>query len=215
MVLIVSVTLLQAQRPAGGSNAGSVSAGSSRAAAAPHAAVHSSGGQGYRTVITGGPFPGRFNGYLRGRPYRRGYGSVWMPWPAPYWADDYYADESSDLESVNAPPQAGQHVVVVEYREPTRPTPPREGPKVTEVTTSKEASPGKPQAPTVFVLTDGEKLESHEYLLTASSLRIDVGRQRRIIPVRQLNIDASLAANHERGIELTFPRNSGTIFLGF
>jgi hypothetical protein len=67
----------------------------------------------------------------------------------------------------------------------------------------------------VFVLSDGEKVESRDYLLTASSLRIEVGRARRIISVNQLNIDATLAANHERGIELTFPRNSGTVVLGF
>ena len=86
---------------------------------------------------------------------------------------------------------------------------------MTEITLSKEAVPAKPQPPTVFVLTDGERLESHEYLLTASSLSIDVGRQQRNIPVNKLNIDATLAANHERGIELAFPRNSGTVVLGF
>jgi hypothetical protein len=42
-----------------------------------------------------------------------------------------------------------------------------------------------------------------------------VDRQQRIISVNKVNIDATLAANHERGIELIFPHNSGTVFLGF
>jgi hypothetical protein len=133
----------------------------------------------------------------------------------PYWEDGYYADESSYLQPVIAPPPAAPVVVSVESKEPARPMPPPEGPKLTEVKLSKEAPPSKPQPPTLFVLNDGEKLESHDYLLTASSLRIEVGRQERIIPVNKLNIDATLAANHERGIELIFPRTSCTIFLGF
>jgi hypothetical protein len=212
MILIVSTALLQAQRPSGGGHGNAMPGVSSHVGAAPNSAVHSSSGHGQSTVIIGGPFPGHMDGHRFGRPFRRGYGNVW-PWPYPYWGDDYYGDDSYYLQPVNAPPPAASPVV--EYREPARPAPPPEPPKMTEITLSKEAAPAKPQPPAVFVLTDGERLESHEYLLTASALSIDIGRQQRIIPVNNLNIDATLAANHERGIELFIPRNSGTVFLGF
>ena len=133
-----------------------------------------------------------------------------MPWSYPYWGDDNYGDDSSYLQPANPPPPAASPVV--EYREPARPPEP---PKVIEVTFSTETATAKPHPPAVFVLSDGEKLESHEYLLTASSLRIELGGQQRIVSVRNVNVDATLAANHERGIELIFPRNNGTIFLGF
>jgi len=163
-------------------------------------------------VITGGPFPGHIDGFRHGRPRGRGFGNFWLPWPYSYWGDDFY-DDSAYLQPVNASPQTAPPVI--EYREPARPAPPPESPKLIEVPLSKEAVTPKPQLPTVFVLRDGENLESHEYLLSASSLRIDLSGEQRTIPLNSVNIDATLAANHERGIDLAFPRNNGTIFLGF
>jgi len=216
ILLMVSATLLHAQRAGGGFHGSAAPAGSSYVAAPHNSAVHSSSSHGYQTEITAGFFPGRFGESVRGRrPYRYGYGIGWLPWYSPYWDDDFFQDESSYLQPVNAPPQAAPPVVVVDNKEPARPAPPPEGPKLVEVPLSKQAPPAKPQPPTVFVLNDGEKLESRDYLLTVSSLQIEVGREQRIIPVSKLNIDATLAADHERGIDLTFPRNSGTIFLGF
>jgi hypothetical protein len=83
------------------------------------------------------------------------------------------------------------------------------------VTLPKDGAPAKPQPPTVFVLANGEKLESHDYLLTASSLRIEVGRQRRIIPRSTSSTSKPRSSPTMRGIELMFPRNSGTVLLGF
>lgn len=211
--LIVNAVLLQAQKPGGGLLGRSGSIGTSYVSIAPSSTAHSSGGQGHRTVITGGLFPGRIDGFRHGRPRGRGFGSFWLPWPYPYWGDNYYDDDSVYLQPVNAPPQTAPPVI--EYREPERPARPPESPKVIEVNLSKETATTKPLLPTVFLLTDGEKLESHEYLLTASSLRIDLRGVQRTIPFNNINVDATLAANHERGIDLTFPRNSGTIFLGF
>jgi hypothetical protein len=213
MILIVGTVMLQAQRMSNGSH-GATGVGVGRpASAASNSIAHPSSGHGQSTVTIGGPIPGRMDGHRFRRPFRRGFGNVWLPWSYPYWGDDFYADDSYYLEPANTPPQVT--APVVEYREPARPAAPPESPKVTEVTLSKEVAPAKPLPPTVFVLSDGEKVESRDYLLTASSLRIEVGRARRITSVNQLNIDATLAANHERGIELTFPRNSGTVVLGF
>jgi hypothetical protein len=35
------------------------------------------------------------------------------------------------------------------------------------------------------------------------------------IPVSALDLDATIAANHERGIEVPIPRDRNTVFLGF
>ena len=106
-------------------------------------------------------------------------------------------------------------VIVVESKEPRPPAPPPEPPKLIEVPQSKEVPLAKPQPPTLFVLKDGERLESRYYLLTAQSLQIEVDRQRREIPVSTLDLDATIAANHERGIEVTIPRDRNTVFLSF
>jgi hypothetical protein len=80
---------------------------------------------------------------------------------------------------------------------------------------SKEAPAAKPQLPALFVLKGGERLESRNYVLTAQSLQIEVGRQRREIPLGTLDLDATIAANHQRGIELTIPRDRSAVFVSF
>jgi hypothetical protein len=84
-----------------------------------------------------------------------------------------------------------------------------------EVPQSKEAPVAKRLAPAWFLLTSGEQLESHTYLLTSESLQIQVGRQQRTIPVSSLDLDATVAVNHERGIELTIPRDNNSVLIGF
>ena len=71
-----------------------------------------------------------------------------------------------------------------------------------------------PQLATVFVLSSGERLETHEYVLTADSVRVTLGDQRRTIAMRAVDVKATLAANHERGIDLKFPTGRHEIFLG-
>ena len=108
------------------------------------------------------------------------------------------------------PPQ-----VIVEKEEPRAPAPPLEPPKLIEVPQTKEGAVAKRLPPTLFVLTNGERLESHHYLLTAESLQIEVGRHQRTIPVSGLDLDATVAANHERGIEIAVPRDNNSVFIGF
>ncbi|MDR3748712.1 MAG: hypothetical protein P4M04_11230 [Acidobacteriota bacterium] len=166
------------------------------------------GGHGIRT----GP-PNGFIPHHSGFHHRPGYGTVWLPWNAPYWDDDGYSwDGSSYQQSANT---TSPQIIVVENKESRLPAPPLEPSKVIEVPQSKEAPVAKQQAPTVFVLKDGGRLESGYYLLTIQSLKIEVGRQQRTIPVSRLNLDATIAANHERGIEVSIPRDRSIVFLGF
>jgi hypothetical protein len=83
-----------------------------------------------------------------------------------------------------------------------------EAPTVTETPSSR---PG----PTVFVLANGNRLEALRYMLTMNFADIEVGRQHRRIPISQLNVQQTVAANHERGIEIKIPHDPSEIFLGF
>ena len=163
-------------------------------------------GHGTRPGSSNGFFPLRSGGHHNG-----GYGAVWFPYGAPYWDEDgNFWDEPSDQQPPQqpAPPQ----VVVVQDRAPRQPAAP---PKLIEVPQSEEAPSAKPQPPTLFVLKGGERLESHNYVLTAQSLQIEVGHQRREIPLGTLDLDATIAANHQRGIELTVPRDRTAVFVSF
>ena len=67
-----------------------------------------------------------------------------------------------------------------------------------------------------FVLANGEPLESRYHLFfTAESLQIEVGRQQRTIPVSGLDLDATVIANRERGIEITITRDNNSVLTGF
>jgi hypothetical protein len=191
-VLVLSFTLLQAQKAGGGSSGGGVRMP----------------GHGAR--------PGPSNGFFplhSGDRHHHGDETVWLPWGVPYWDDEgYFWDEPSYQQPAT---MTSPQVIVVESKEPRPPAPPPEPPKLIEVPQSKEVPLAKPQPPTLFVLKDGERLESRYYLLTVQSLQIEVDRQQRTIPVSTLDLDATIAANHERGIEVTIPRDRNTVFLSF
>jgi hypothetical protein len=179
-----------------------------------------------------GTRPGSANGFFplrSGDHHRRedrwgitgaGYGQVWFPWGVPYWDEDgYFWGDSYYQEQPQEQPQqppASPQVVVVQDREPHQPAPPPASPKFIEVPDSKETPvAAKPAPPALFVLKDGEKLESRNYLLTARSLQVEVGGERREIPLDSLNLDATIAANHARGIELNVPRDRSAVFVSF
>ncbi len=173
-------------------------------------------GHGARPGFSSRFFPLRSGGHHR---EYGGYGAAWFPYGAPYWDDDgYFWDEPSYQQPADyqqLAPATSPQVVVVQDKEPRQPAPPPEPPKLIEVPQSKEAPAAKPQPPTLFVLKGGERLESRNYVLTAQYLQIQVGRRRREIPLDTLDLDATIAANHERGIELTIPRDRTAVFVSF
>lgn len=174
-----------------------------------------------------GTRPGSTNSYFPLRSGSRhhngnGNGTVWVPYGVGYWDDDgYFWDQPSDREQqppdyAQQAPQASPQVVVVQDRQPRQSVPPPQSPKLVEVPESKEAlAAAKPQGPTLFVMKGGEKFESSNYLLTAQSVQLEDGNQRREIPLRALDLDATIAANHARGIDLTIPRDRSAVFVSF
>lgn len=53
------------------------------------------------------------------------------------------------------------------------------------------------------------------FLLTASVLSFNVDRQQRVVPFDMLDIEATISANHERGIDLRIPADQNEISLSF
>ena len=73
----------------------------------------------------------------------------------------------------------------------------------------------KPIPKTVFIFTDGARLEADHYQLNAKFLNVTAEGQQRSIPLSALDVKKTIAANHERGIDLKIPTNGNEIFLAF
>ena len=84
-----------------------------------------------------------------------------------------------------------------------------------ETHSSANQAPAAPTPPAIFILSSGERIESSKYTLTAKSLTIDQGDKSRTIPITALNIDATVAANRARGVDIKIPTNKNQIMLGF
>lgn len=215
-LLVLSVAMAkpaQAQRTGSGPQGGGPPA---HGGSAPHVGGPSTpGGKGPQADghpgVSGGyfgrrPTQGHFRNYGEG-----GYG--FATWYYPYWEEQPLEQYAEAPTNINPPP-----VVVAGNREPAPPAPAPlyESPKLIEVPQTKEdEANAKPQPPALFVLANGERIEARTYTLTSSSLHVEVDRQRRIIPLSQLNLSATIAANRERGIDLQIPKDNAHIFLSF
>ena len=67
--------------------------------------------------------------------------------------------------------------------------------------------PFKMLPPTIFILANGERLETRRFVLTVSNLSFSIDRQQRTLPLEMLDIKATIIANQERGIDLRVPDN--------
>lgn len=181
-----------AQRGGGGHAGGGHVPGAR--SAAPHG--HSGPGTRHRGFGSRRLERGGWNNY--------GYGAY------PYlFGDDWYDGQEGDALTDQTP----AHVIVQRVREesPPKPLPPAQVINIP----SAGSSLARSLPPTVFILSNGEKLESDRYVLTANSLSVNVHRSLRTIPLEMLDIDATLAANHDRGIELRVPNDRNEVSLRF
>jgi len=69
--------------------------------------------------------------------------------------------------------------------------------------------------PTIFILANGERLEARRFVLTASLLSVNIDRRQRTVPLDMLDLNATLATNHERGIDLRIPDDRNEISISF
>jgi hypothetical protein len=136
---------------------------------------------------------------------------------APY--DELFAEEQPDGEAVsNGEVSHGNEPAVIILPPqlwPSRIPEPRVlQPKVIEIPRDAN-SIAKLLPPAIFVLSNGERLEARRFVLTANSLSVSMDRRQRTIPLAMLDLNATMSANHERGIDLRIPADRTEISLSF
>lgn len=87
-------------------------------------------------------------------------------------------------------------------------------PKDTKVRAGQELV-GKPTPPAVFILSNGTRLESSHYTLTAENLTLQEGATERTIPLSALDRKATVAENQKRGLDLKIPTSQSQMTLSF
>jgi hypothetical protein len=161
-------------------------------------------GSGPAVVGRSGFRGGRSEGNFRSQRFRND--ALLYPWYDEPW--DY---EQPAVADESAPPvligQAGRSRSVA----PRIPA----SPKITELPGASNAEVSKPLPPAMFILNNGERIEAQQYLLTYDHVHLTVDREQRTIPLAMLDMNATLAADRQRGIDLRVPSGRGEISLGF
>ena len=133
-----------------------------------------------------------------------GLGAFWSPYFFPEDERPQSGEAGEPLGPQSGPP----------YYAPGREWPPAPA-RVIEIPAPDHPEAAKPLQPAMFVLTSGERLEAQRFVLTASSLSVNIGRRERVISIEALDLDATAAANRERGIHLQIPADHNEISLSF
>jgi hypothetical protein len=96
------------------------------------------------------------------------------------------------------------------------------GPKIIEVPQTAPAPRStrarhapKPARKTIFVLANGERLESDDYTMEAGTLHVTVGGEQRKIPLSALDAKATVELNRQRGIDLKIPKSRNEVSVSF
>jgi hypothetical protein len=144
--------------------------------------------------------------FSNGQSYRGGLGVLLSPYFLPN-GEPYWSEEPG-------PESVGTEPTQVVYASPERERLPATA-QVIEIPSAADSKQVKPSAPTMFVLIDGERLETQRFMLTVSSLSVNIGRRERVIPLEAVDLDATTAANRERGINLQIPADRNEILLSF
>jgi thiol-disulfide isomerase/thioredoxin len=88
-------------------------------------------------------------------------------------------------------------------------------PKLIEVPAGQSTLASRPAPKTIFVFADGSRLEADHYTLDDAFLQVMVDGQEHKIALSTLDIKATVAINHQRGIDLNIPKSRNQIFLSF
>jgi hypothetical protein len=173
------------------------------------------GGGGFRGGFAGGSvgvgFGGARNGFLAGHPRLHNFRNFSTAL-VPFWYGDPYGYEPPVELSAPAPP-----LVIVQRdksESPAQNISPAK-PQVIEIPGNASLAASEPLPPAIFILKSGQRLEARRYTLTEDSLCLIVDRQQRTVPVSMLDVDATVAADHARGIDMRVPADRNEIFLGF
>jgi hypothetical protein len=185
-----------------------------------------------RFRYNGYPYDGYpYAGYSYGYPYDWSW--YWSIPDAPYWAEEqpysgpYLGPDSSAPGTRNSPVVVVQAPAGMSNATAAAVGPPRiiEAAQESSAPIVKGKKPAMAQAEpistpspvpaTLFILRDGQRIEARRYLLTVSSLQFEQDGNKRKIPMSAVNVEATVAANRERGLHFVMPQNDAEITLGF
>ena len=116
-----------------------------------------------------------------------------------------------------APPKVAKTTMVLAFNDVEQKAPG----KMTEVAAQEKNAPEKkdvavkPSAVAIFILTNGHRIESANYIVKVDSVQLEEKGMWRTIPLSSLNVKETVAANKERGIDLVIPDNANQITLSF
>jgi hypothetical protein len=199
--------LLPAQRAGAGAGfSGHPSGGNGGMAAHGNHAVNH-GGNGHRGHNRGNGFV--YPWYLG----YGGYGGYGGYWDDSFAYGDYGPDGPPDEAAYQGQSNSAPSVIMVQS--PQTVAAPAPSPKLVEVPQDGPATPTKEQPPALFVLQNGQHIESDRYVLSDKSVTVEVGRQQRTIPLSDIDLNETMAANRQRGVEIAFPRDSNSLFMSF
>lgn len=151
-------------------------------------------------AFSNGQFPGHFQ-------HRDGLGAFLSPYFLPN-------DESYWWEEPGSEPVGAEPAPEVAYAPLERERPPADA-QVIEIPGAANLKEGKPPMPAIFVLINGERVETQRFVLTFSSLSVNIDRCERVIPLESVDLRATTAANRERGINLRIPADRNEVSLSF
>ena len=89
------------------------------------------------------------------------------------------------------------------------------GPKLIEIPGGGGTSTPRPKAPAVFIFSNGDRVESEDYLVTKEELFVTRNGQKSRYPIKSLDKAATKNANIERGIVISFPTSTSEFNLNF
>lgn len=92
---------------------------------------------------------------------------------------------------------------------------PPPSPKLIEVPQDETTYTPRPKIVAIFVFTDGNRIESDDYLITKDALFINKDGQKTRYPINTVNRDATKAANQSRGVDIIFPKSKSEFNLDF
>ena len=141
-----------------------------------------------------------------------GAGSILVPYFFPY--DEPYEYDQPYAEAGTNEPAPPVVILQTDDRQARAPEPPAKA-QVIEIPGAANATVAKTLPPTIFILANGEQLETRRFVLTASNLSVSIERQQRTIPLDMLDVNATVAANQQRGIDLRIPNDRNEISLSF
>jgi len=92
-------------------------------------------------------------------------------------------------------------------------------PKIIEIPGSRSANQQRTapkRARAIFVLANGRQIESEEYTITNKSIHLTEPQGTTMqVPLRSLNVAATVTANRKRGIELRIPAAANEVVINF